>query len=242
MYATLAEIEYKQNKFGEALAAIKASQTIMSNPYDKTFQVEGNIWFKLKNYVNAEQAYFEALKSGLSEAKNDIQKCYEITHNNINGFDSYLTEKLNNSDNDKKDKENIAPDFHLKDMNNVNYSLEKLRGKIIVMNFWFTGCAPCREEIPVLNDLVSKYGKKDVVFLGFALDDDMKRLHSYLKEYPFKYVIIPKATKVAENYKIRYYPTQVIINKQGRIVTKLVGGSNKALDEIPTIIDNQLRN
>ena len=242
LYHTLAEIKFKQEKYGEALAAIKASQTISDNPYSQLFQTEGDIWFKLKNYIQAEQSYFKALKTGLSEAKNDIQKCYEITHNDLDGFNSYFSDKLSNSNKVKEEKKDPAPDFNINDRNNVNYSLEKLKGKVIVMNFWFTGCGPCKAETPYLNDLVKKYKKKNVVFLGFALDDDIKILNSYLKEYPFKYIILPKAIKVAEDYKITNYPTQVIISKKGQIVTKIIGGGDKVSDKISTIIDNQLKN
>lgn len=242
LYYGLSDIKYQLSDYGEALEAIKASQTVMENPYHKLFQLEGDIWFTLKNYVMAEKAYLEALKKGLPEAKNNLQKCYEKTHNTLDGFELYLTTKLDASLVDKKYVSKKAPDFNLTDIHNVNYSLKELKGKVIVMNFWFTGCGPCKQEIPALNELVNNYKNKNVLFIAFALDDDLKILNIYLKKTPFDYVIIPKASQVAKDYKITLYPSHIIVDKKGNIVTTIEGGSDKIGKEISAIIDNQLRN
>lgn len=242
MYYGLADIKFQQKNYGEALGAVKTSQTILENPYHKLFQLEGDIWFELKNYFMAEKSYLEALRKGLPEAKNNLQNCYEKTHNTLDGFDSYLTSKLNPIFIDKKDEEKKAPAFNIIDIKGVNYSLDKLKDKVVVANFWFTGCGPCKQEIPALNELVNKYKNKNVLFIAFALDDDLKILNSYLKKTPFDYVIIPKSSEVAKDYKITLYPTHIIIDKKGNIVTTIEGGSDKIGKEISAIIDNQLRN
>lgn len=61
--------------------------------------------------------------------------------------------------------------FSAKDINGKNYSLESLKGKVIVINFWFVECKPCVMEMPELNKLVEKYENKDVVFLGLAINE-----------------------------------------------------------------------
>ncbi len=242
LYYNLAEIKYQQKNYGESLSAIKASQTVMENPYHKLFQLEGNIRFELKNYVMAEKSYLEALQKGLPEAKSNLQKCYEMTHNTLDEFDSHLTSKLNPKSIDNKNENKKAPDFDLFDINGVNYSLDKLKGKVVVANFWFTGCGPCKQEIPALNELVNEFKNKNVLFIAFALDDDLKILNSFLKKTPFKYVIIPKSAQVAKDYKITIYPSHLIIDRKGNIVTTIQGGSDKIGKEISAIVDNQLSN
>jgi len=242
LYYFLSDIKYQQKEFGEALEAIKTSETILDNPYHKLFQLEGDIWYALKDYVRAEKSYLEALKKGLGEAKIGLQNCYGKTHNNLDGFDSYLSSQINQGTTNKKEEERKAPAFNINDIKGANYSLDKLKGKVVVVNFWFTGCRPCRQEIPVLNELVNKYKSEDVKFISFALDNDIKILRSFLKINPFNYIIIPNSSKVAEDYKIKMYPSHIIIDKKGNIVATIEGGYDKINKELSTIIDNQLRN
>lgn len=83
-----------------------------------------------------------------------------------------------------------AQPFTATDLEGTTFTLDELKGKVVVINFWFVACKPCVEEIPELNELVEKYEEKDVVFLGFALDNE-KRLNSFLEKTPFKYHIFP---------------------------------------------------
>ena len=64
-----------------------------------------------------------------------------------------------------------APDFSAADMNGKTYSLSSLKGKIVVINFWFVECKPCLIEMPDLNEIVEKYKSEEVVFLAFALNE-----------------------------------------------------------------------
>src|ERR1700688_3490571 len=64
-----------------------------------------------------------------------------------------------------------APEFKLKDLAGRDLSLEKSRGKVILLNFWATWCGPCREEIPDLIELQRKY-KDRLQIIGFSVDDD----------------------------------------------------------------------
>ena len=64
-----------------------------------------------------------------------------------------------------------VPDFSAVDMNGKTYSLSSLKGKIVVINFWFVECKPCLIEMPDLNEIVEKYKSEEVVFLAFALNE-----------------------------------------------------------------------
>ncbi len=115
-----------------------------------------------------------------------------------------------------------AKPFNVTDVNGNKYSLEKLKGKIIVMNFWFVECKPCVMEIPDLNKLVEKYKDKEVVYLGFAINKTLE-LNSFLRKKEFKYHIIPDSREVINSYKISAYPTHIIINKNAEIVFSTSG-------------------
>ena len=103
------------------------------------------------------------------------------------------------------------------DLNGNIYDQESLKEKVVVINFWFINCPPCRMEIPELNELVAEYkDNKDVVFLGIALDERYK-LDEFLKGMPFQYNIIEKGTYLAQNYGINSFPTHVVIDRTGKI-------------------------
>lgn len=108
--------------------------------------------------------------------------------------------------------------FKEKDMNGVKYNLKELRGKVVVLNFWFINCPPCRQEIPHLNEMVDAYrDNKDVVFLAVALDE-RSELEQFLKTMPYHYNIIDGGRYIAQQYGITSYPTHVILDKQGKVI------------------------
>lgn len=108
--------------------------------------------------------------------------------------------------------------FKEKDMNGVKYNLKELVGKVVVLNFWFINCPPCRQEIPHLNEMVESYkDNKDVVFIAVALDEKSE-LEQFLKTMPYNYNIIDGGRYIAQQYGITLYPTHVILNKQGKVL------------------------
>lgn len=113
-------------------------------------------------------------------------------------------------------KGKTALPFSVTDINGKNYELDSLKGKIVVLNFWFVACAPCRKEIPELNELVQKYQNEEVVFLALA-KDDKESLAKFLEKKEFLYKIIPNSDSVIEKYKIRSFPTHIIIDEKSKI-------------------------
>jgi thiol-disulfide isomerase/thioredoxin len=91
------------------------------------------------------------------------------------------------------------------------------KGKILVLNFWFTTCGPCIMEMPSLNKLVDKYGQdSSVIFLSVALNDAIT-IKTFLKTNPFKYIIIDNGSFLTNAMRITSYPTNVVIDKKGKI-------------------------
>jgi alkyl hydroperoxide reductase subunit AhpC len=121
--------------------------------------------------------------------------------------------------------------FSVQDMNGNNYSIESLKGKIIVMNFWFVECKPCIMEMPELNELTDKYKNSDVVFLGFATNNKPK-IEDFLKTKTFKYHIIPASKQVVESYQVEAFPTHIIIDKQSIIRYHTIGLGPNTIQEI----------
>jgi peroxiredoxin len=64
----------------------------------------------------------------------------------------------------------LAPTFDARSLDGEALNLATLRGKVVVLNFWYVSCGPCRVKIPGLNQLVSEFQGKGVVFIALALD------------------------------------------------------------------------
>ena len=113
--------------------------------------------------------------------------------------------------------------FKAEDLNGNKFELEALRGKIVVINFWFIKCGPCQREIPELNKLVEDYkDSSNVVFLAIALDDKHD-LNEFLNRVPFNYNIIYNGRAFAQQYNITGYPTHVILDQNGKVYFHTLG-------------------
>lgn len=107
--------------------------------------------------------------------------------------------------------------FKTTDINGNKIDLKALEGKIVVLNFWFIKCGPCRKEMPELNQLVDSFQtNENVVFLAVALDD-RNSLNEFLKENPFRYTIIDNGRFIVDKYGVRSFPTHVILNTDGKV-------------------------
>ncbi len=108
--------------------------------------------------------------------------------------------------------------FSERDMHGTKYQLKQLIGKVVVLNFWFINCPPCRQEIPDLNDMVDSYkDNKDVVFIAIALDQRYD-LEQFLKTSPYHYNIIDNGRYIASQYGVTLYPTHVVIDRTGKVL------------------------
>jgi len=132
-----------------------------------------------------------------------------------------------------------APDFNVKTITGEPISLTELKGKVVVINFWFTSCAPCISEMPALNRLVAEFKGSDVVFISFARDD-VTELTSFLKKRQFDFKIVPSADTTAKSYcsDLFGWPTSMVVDKVG-VVRKISSGGY--LDErAETYVYNEL--
>lgn len=126
----------------------------------------------------------------------------------------------------------VAPPFNLTSLQGKRLDLAALRGRVVVLNFWFTGCKPCVAEFGELNTLVKEYKKKEVVFIAPTLDN-VSTLKAFFKEHKFKYHIVPNAGGlIASTYSDAsaniVFPTHIVIDKEGKIDTRITGSAGLA--------------
>lgn len=116
--------------------------------------------------------------------------------------------------------------YNFKDIEGNRISAEDLKGKVVVLNFWFVACPPCRKEMPALNELAFEFARKtDVVFIAIAPDKKWD-LKDFIKTHPLAYHIIDDGQVFDNRYGIHTYPTNVVLDKNGTVRFSDEGFSN----------------
>ena len=130
---------------------------------------------------------------------------------------------------------NKAPDFTLTAMNDSIYTLSKLEGKVVLINFWATWCGPCRMEIPEFNEMHKSYHERGLEILGISVSDNKKQLKNFAKSfavnYPLLYGGAREMNKIMKDYGGVYaVPSSFLVGKNGNIVWSYPGAILKNYD------------
>jgi thiol-disulfide isomerase/thioredoxin len=126
-----------------------------------------------------------------------------------------------------------AEDFSLKTASGSTIQLSKLRGKVVLVNFWATWCGPCRAEIPDFSEVYKKYRAKGFEIIGISLDQDgWNSVSSFVKKYGIPYPVVLGDGKVVDQYGgFEFIPTSFLVDQQGNIVDQHTGAWSKAVLE-----------
>ncbi len=117
-----------------------------------------------------------------------------------------------------KDLKGPAKDFTLKSNTGKNIRLKDLRGQVVMLNFWASWCAPCREEMPLLDKLYQRYNPSGFQLLGVNVEADPKDADKLLKKIPVSFPILyDTSSQVSEAYKVAAMPTTVLIDCDGNL-------------------------
>ncbi len=121
-----------------------------------------------------------------------------------------------------------APALALLDVSGKKVSLESLKGKVVLLNFWATWCPPCREEMPTLETLYQTFkDKPEFVLLAVDSNEETGKVTDFLKKNPYHFpVLLDSDGSSSQDYSITAIPTTYLIDAQGR----LVGGIRGAFD------------
>jgi peroxiredoxin len=120
-----------------------------------------------------------------------------------------------------------APDFSLTDLQGKQLALSRYRGKVVLLDFWATWCAPCLEEIPHFVQMQDKYAGQGFQAIGISMDDGPKPVQAFYQEHKLNYPVAVGTAKLAESYGgILGLPITFVINRDGRIRKKFIGATD----------------
>ncbi len=130
--------------------------------------------------------------------------------------------------------ENLAPTFELKDLEGKKVSLNDYKGRVIILNFWATWCAPCRAEMPSLEGLYRSFKDKGLVVIGVSVDSSERTVSSFVRGKGLSFpILLDKEKEVAfDSYGVVGLPVTFIIDRSGVIVEKVFGERQWDSEEI----------
>jgi len=108
------------------------------------------------------------------------------------------------------------PEIGLTDMRGTRVDAAALKGKVVIVDFWASWCAPCKEEMPVLERLYKKYKARGLVIVGVSVDQELGNVKSFLKQLPVSFNIVHDADhKVAGRFKPPRMPSSYVADRNG---------------------------
>lgn len=97
------------------------------------------------------------------------------------------------------------------------------KGKVVVLNFFATWCAPCREEIPGLVRLRKEFKPTELVILGISLDETQEPIQEFIREYGINYPVKAASEDVVHMFGVRSVPHNTVYDTNGRLVANQPG-------------------
>lgn len=110
-----------------------------------------------------------------------------------------------------------APDFTLASAAGENLRLEDYRGQVVMLNFWASWCGPCRQEMPLMNEIHDEYQHLGFTVLAVNVDENVADAERFLNAVPVDFPILyDRGGKVSELYQVDAMPTTVMIDRDGQ--------------------------
>lgn len=117
-----------------------------------------------------------------------------------------------------------APEIARTDLKGAHIDLRSLRGKVVLLNFWATWCAPCQLEIPVFSKWQQQYGAQGLQVVGISMDDDAAPVRRLLSKLKPTYPVAMGDSKLGEQYGgVMGLPLSYLIDKKGVVRARFQG-------------------
>ncbi len=121
-------------------------------------------------------------------------------------------------------RQKLADDFTLETAEGGRFRLSEQRGKVVFINFWATWCPPCREEMPAMERLHTRYKKDGFVMLAVSVDADRRAVTPFIDEHKFTFAVgLDPKMELANAYSVRGLPASFVVDRQGHLTALALG-------------------
>lgn len=131
----------------------------------------------------------------------------------------------------------MAPDFKLKDWAGREVHLSDLRGRVVLVNFWFTNCPPCVAEVPSLERLALLQKNKDFTLLAVSVDEDWATVRRFFTQGSPLTVLLDSEKTIPPLYGTEKFPESFIIDRDGKILFYVVSDRDWSTPAVRSCID-----
>ncbi len=131
-------------------------------------------------------------------------------------------------------------DFTLTSLDGEQVTLSKLKGNVVLLDFWATWCPPCRNSIPVFVKLYNKYHNQGFTVLGISLEDRAV-LEKYRDAQGIPYPILLGNKEIAKAYEVQAIPKIFILDKSGKVRKTQVGFAPELESMFESLVDSLIR-
>ncbi|MFT4122205.1 MAG: TlpA disulfide reductase family protein [Microbacteriaceae bacterium] len=127
------------------------------------------------------------------------------------------------------DGRGAAVDFTATEADGTTVSTAELRGQVVVLNFWYAGCPPCRSEAPTLAEVANEYTEGTVTFLGVNVRDDAATVEAFETSFEVPYPSVLDADSgdvqlaLAETVPANATPATIVLDTRGRVAARMLG-------------------
>ena len=119
----------------------------------------------------------------------------------------------------------LAPAFSLPVLGgDASLSLESLRGKIVLLNFWATWCKPCEDEMPAMERLYRALGSQGFELIAISVDEDPRAVEEFTTRMGLTFpILLDPEKRAADAYQSYRFPESYLIDREGVLVTRYIG-------------------
>lgn len=136
-----------------------------------------------------------------------------------------------------------APDFTVKMFDGSELTLSKLKGKVVLVNFWATWCPPCREELTrVQSDLIDRFADRAFVFLPISRGEEQATVADFRTKMNYTFPMgLDTERTIYDQYASNYIPRNFLIDQQGKVVMATVGYEPEEFESLIAKIDEMTK-
>ena len=124
-----------------------------------------------------------------------------------------------------------SPSLDAPTLQGPRFSLDRLRGRVVVVDFWASWCEPCRRSFPGLSDLARRYASRGVTVVGVSVDDEASNYQRFVRELHPTFAVVHDAShQIADRWGPSSMPTTYVVGRDGVITAVFAGEDTRQLE------------